>query len=316
MVSAVAVQRFFVALFVASGAQAQSVDAHSQAIIDVHMHAHAADRFGTVGPPNPVTGEPSAARTDADLLRSALDAMRRYNIVLAVASSALPSVERWRQAAPDRIIGGAQVDVGIPFPDVQKLREDIRAGRIGMIGEIGAQYLGLSPADTSLAPYYALAEEMDVPVGVHMGIGPPNSPFECCPKFRASLGNPLLLEEVLVRHPKLRLSLMHAGYPYLDQSIALMQMYPQVYADLSVINWIIPRAEFHRYLESLMRAGFGKRLMFGSDQMVWPESIGAAIRGIESAEFLSPEQKRDIFYNNAARFLRLDRKQTGSKGRG
>jgi uncharacterized protein len=316
MASAGAARRLVVVLLLATGAQGQPVDAHSQAIIDVHLHAHAADRFGTVGPRNPVTGEPSAARTDVDLLRSALEAMRRHNIVFAVASSALPSVERWRQAAPDRILGGAQIDIGIPFPDVQKLREEIRAGRIGMIGEIGAQFLGLSPADSSLAPYFALAEEMDIPVGVHTGIGPPNAALECCPKLRASLGSPLLLEELLVRHPKLRLSVMHAGYPYLEQTIALMQMYPQVYADLSAIDWMIPRAEFHRYLESLMRAGFGKRLMFGSDQMVWPESIGAAIRGIDSAEFLSPEQKRDIFYNNAARFFRIERKQPATRGRG
>ena len=40
--------------------------------------------------------------------------------------------------------------------------------------------------------------------------------------------------------------------------------------------------------------------------MFWPESIGLAIEGIESAEFLSTEQKRDLFYNNAARFLRLE----------
>ena len=45
--------------------------------------------------------------------------------------------------------------------------------------------------------------------------------------------------------------------------------------------------------------------MFGSDQMQWPEVIDEAIEGIESAPFLSEEQKRDIFYNNAARFLRL-----------
>ena len=45
--------------------------------------------------------------------------------------------------------------------------------------------------------------------------------------------------------------------------------------------------------------------MFGSDQMIWPEVIGLAIEGIESADFLSAEQKADIFYNNAARFLRL-----------
>jgi predicted TIM-barrel fold metal-dependent hydrolase len=39
--------------------------------------------------------------------------------------------------------------------------------------------------------------------------------------------------------------------------------------------------------------------------MVWPEAIGMAIEGIESAKFLSKEEKRDIFYNNAARFLKL-----------
>jgi len=46
--------------------------------------------------------------------------------------------------------------------------------------------------------------------------------------------------------------------------------------------------------------------MFGSDQMIWPDTIRIAIETIESADFLSADQKRDIFYNNAARFLRLD----------
>jgi hypothetical protein len=113
------------------------------------------------------------------------------------------------------------------------------------------------------------------------------------------------LEEVLIRHPKLRVYLMHAGYPYLQETIAIMHMYPQVYADLGVIDWALPVEEFHDYLRALMRAGFGKRLMFGSDQMVWPEAIGLAIEGVESASFLTQEQKRDIFYNNAVRFLRL-----------
>ena len=34
-----------------------------------------------------------------------------------------------------------------------------------------------------------------------------------------------------------------------------------------------------------------------------------AIAGVETATFLSPQQKRDIFYNNAARFLRLSDEQ-------
>jgi predicted TIM-barrel fold metal-dependent hydrolase len=45
--------------------------------------------------------------------------------------------------------------------------------------------------------------------------------------------------------------------------------------------------------------------MFGSDQMFWPEAIGMAVDAIEAADFLTREQKADIFHNNAARFLRL-----------
>ncbi|HUE82341.1 MAG TPA: amidohydrolase family protein [Pyrinomonadaceae bacterium] len=91
--------------------------------------------------------------------------------------------------------------------------------------------------------------------------------------------------------------------------MALMTKYPQVYADLARHNWNSPRQTFHERLKALMDAGLGKRLMFGSDEDVWPEAIGMAIEGIESATFLTEEQKRDIFYNNAARFLRLDEKQ-------
>ena len=97
---------------------------------------------------------------------------------------------------------------------------------------------------------------------------------------------------------------MHAGWPMLDQMIALVWAHPQVYVDTGVINWALPRKESHRYLLRLIDAGFGKRIMFGSDQMVWPEAIGMAIEGIKSAP-LTQEQKRDIFYNNAHKFFRL-----------
>jgi hypothetical protein len=59
-------------------------------------------------------------------------------------------------------------------------------------------------------------------------------------------------------------------------------------------------------LRRLVEAGFGKRIMFGSDQMNWPEALPRAIEAIETADFLGQEQKRDILYNNAVRFLRLD----------
>ena len=50
--------------------------------------------------------------------------------------------------------------------------------------------------------------------------------------------------------------------------------------------------------------------------MVWPRTIEIAIATIENAPFLSEEQKRDIFYKNAARFLRLSEEEITSTTEG
>jgi hypothetical protein len=54
-----------------------------------------------------------------------------------------------------------------------------------------------------------------------------------------------------------------------------------------------------------MDAGFGDMVMFGSDQMIWPQAILLAIDAIEAAEFLMDDQKRDIMYFNTVHFLRI-----------
>ena len=224
----------------------------------------------------------------------------------SVPSGQAETVARWRAAAPDQILAGAYVDENNPLPDLATLRADILAGRVQALGELVLQHMGMAPNDPRLEPYYALAEELNIPVGIHTGIGPPGTPYlPGLQGFRVTLGNPALVEEVLVRHPRLRVYPMHGGAPYLQETKAILAVYPQVYLDLATINWILPRQEFHNYLRELMAAGFGKRLLFGSDQMFWPEAIGMAIEGIESASFLSEQEKRDIFYNNAVRFLKL-----------
>lgn len=129
------------------------------------------------------------------------------------------------------------------------------------------------------------------------------------PGYRARMHSPLSLEEPLLRHPGLRVNVMHAGWPMLDDTLALLYAHPQVYVGVGVIDYILPRPAFHRYLRRLVKAGFGNRIMFGSDQMVWPGAIEYAIESIESADFLSDSEKRDILYNNAARFLRLSKQQ-------
>ena len=286
-----------------------------QPIIDMHLHANSVER-GPDGAPNrrpcnpsPCLGIPSKVQTVDDVLKLTLEAMDRNNIVLGfLSSSPLDNVYRWVEAAPGRFI--ASPGVGDPGEiDLRALRKDYEARRLRGMGELGNQYAGIEATDQRLEPFFALAEEFDVPVLIHHhGTGAPSV------QFRISMGHPEQLEDILVRHPKLRLSIEAAGFPFLEETIALMYRYPLVYADLSL--WKYPREAFHKYLRGLIEAGLGKRLMFGSDQMEWPDTvIDEEIEAIKSATFLTEEQKRDIFYNNAARFLRLSEAQIASHHR-
>lgn len=318
--------------FAALALAATQLPASPPPIIDMHFHAYAADAMGPPGtsicapyehwlhrdPKQPIeaylqdfTLAPNCPRalkapaTNEELRDGSLAILRKRNI-LAVASGPAERVADFHGRAPDRIIPAVSFG-DAALPTVEELRALHAAGRLKVIGELTFQYAGIAPDDALIEPYYALAEELDVPVAIHVGPGPPGISYFGMPGYRMRDSSALALEEVLMRHPKLRLYAMHAGWPLAHDMIALMYAHPQVYVDTGIIDYAFPRAEFHAYLKRLVDAGFGKRIMFGSDQMVWPEAIEAAIEGIESADFLTPEQKRDIFYNNAARFLRLEK---------
>jgi predicted TIM-barrel fold metal-dependent hydrolase len=45
--------------------------------------------------------------------------------------------------------------------------------------------------------------------------------------------------------------------------------------------------------------------MFGSDQMMWPYAIEESVDFLNSLDFLTSQEKENIFYHNATRFLKL-----------
>lgn len=307
-----------------SPARAQDSPKQHLPIIDMHLHALPAngwpggpsivcpgEEFAAFDPrtkwdpnhlwetcPNPLV----APATDEELLREILATMDRYNVVFAATSGSLEHVRRYRQAAPKRMLPGintAVANLGTP----ESLRALIRDGEIAILGEIAPQVEGISPDDEILEPYFALAEELDIPLAFHV-LSAQN--IYLAPRNRAALNNPLLLEKMLIRHPKLRIYVMHSGWPMLNEMISILFLYPQVYVDVAGIDWLLPRKEFHRYLRGLVEAGFGKRIMFGSDASMWPKTLSIGIEAIESADFLTEDQKQNIFCRNAAHFLRLN----------
>lgn len=281
--------------------------ATKEPIIDVHLHAMPvgfglnieklmSEHHGSYYKPA-VFDSIKSEQSDKDVVEKTLQYLKKYNVVKAVTSGAL--LNQYIQADSQRIIPAYfLIDLKIP---IDSLRKWFVSGRYKVLGEVATQYIGLSPADPSLDSFYALAEELNIPVGIHMGPGAPGNK-----NFKIKNGNPLLIEEVLQRHPKLKLWIMHAGYPMDNELISMLRMYGNLYVDISALPWSESKTEFYRFLKRLVDAGFSKRIMFGSDQNNWPALIAVSIKNIEDAPFLSKQQKRDIFYNNAARFFGIN----------
>ena len=306
-------------------------------IIDMHVHAYPANFFGP--PPvgvctpyeswagadsqlsslaylfkNPPCSDPVwSPPTDDDVMTQSIDAMKRNNIY-GVLSGSPQAVADWMAAAPRRFFPGLLLLPGMEqhTHSVEDVRELHAEGRLAVLGEIGNQYVGLDPSDPQLEPYWQLMEDLDVPIAIHVGPGPAGAPHNGYPNYRARMHSALILEEMVVKHPDLRVYVMHAGYPMLEDLLALMYAHPQVYVEVGFVVWGHPRAAFYRYLQGIVDAGFGGRVMFGSDQNVWPGVIEPSIAAINDAPFLSDKQKRDILYNNAARFLRLSEETIAS----
>lgn len=309
-------------------AGAQNTTAETPPIVDVHMHT--SDGTGRDAPmcPNasgftasdPAKGETPNGwareecspklypKTGEAYRRELIAEMKRLN-VRAIMFGEPGEVRLWMEAAPGLIIPGtgfAATTDPEKQTSVEGLRRLFTAGGFKVMGEIGLQYAGLSPSDPQFDKYFALAEELDIPVAIHMGTGGSGRASIRMPTFRGAMGDPLELEEMLARHPKLRVQVMHAGYPMIDSMLTLLQINPHVSVDVAGLIWSYPLVEVNRYIRRLVEAGFGDRVMFGTDQLARPGLMAHSIAIIQNADYLTSQQKRDILHNNAARFFRLN----------
>ena len=284
---------------------AQSNVPYRGPIIDVHLHAHTRESLARPVP-NPATGQMSPATAEEHMTRS-LEIMKQRNVVLGIVSGpSVASVQVWDAAAPDRILTGIGPDDPTQFMKPEDLDRLFGAKKLDVFGEVAAQYAGYSPSDPAFDAYWAVAAKHGVPVGIHTGGAPPRTPYTCCPKFRLALGDPLLLEDLLVKFPTLKVYVMHAGGFFPQSALMLMTMYPQVHVDISTLTWTpIAGDLLEPFLREAKRRRLLDRVMFGSDQMAWPEAIALAIDRVNRLDFLTVEEKQDLFYDNAAKFLGL-----------
>ena len=280
-------------------------------VIDLHMHA----------PMNPGEVQEFAPR-----LQSQLETMDNLDVRYVMLTGVPDVLFAWRPEVEEQVgvlpgllfpcVNGAAVmwgrpcfDDGEDWPDPDRVRDHVEAGRVGALGEIATQFLGLGPSDPALEPYFMLAAEYDLPMFIHMLPGIPQARYDGeqigdfpVPDLRASAGDPLLLEEVLGKYPDVRVIVVHAGWPMAEEMATILRRHPQVYAEVGLLQStdFFPREEYYSFLRRLIDAGFGDRVLFGSDA-----SLEEGVAAIMEADFLTYEQKEAILCRNAATLLRL-----------
>jgi len=278
-------------------------------IIDMHVHSYANSDFGEREPASDYYGNKGSRDAETHRLAT-FAAFKKFNIVKAVVSGNPESVENWiAKDSSHRIIKGILMytprDYGI---DTVKFEQMIKDKKIEVFGEIAPYYSGTTLSDSSWQPYLRICEKYDIPVAVHTGGGDPGGTYSWSPKARLKFGDPYLIEDVLVRYPKLRIYLMHnGGEEWHEHALRLMAYYPQLYTDIAVMLWVEPNTQrtVAEFLKNVKHAGYLNRVMFGSDQMIWPYAIEKSIKYLNSLTFLTKQDKEDILYNNAIRFLKM-----------
>jgi len=279
--------------------------AYDGPVIDMHLHAWP---LGEDGPP-------TAPKNQVAMLET-LQQLDKFNIVLAATSGPEEFLTEWSAEDTDRLLLGPVFPcikglnptwyqyecfaAGGDFPDLSWLEEKYSSGEYGLMGELYNQYAGIPYDDSRMTPYYALAERLGIPVAIHTHSAPPLTAHRCCPAFRIRNGNPLLVEDVLARFPKLKVQIMHANPLVYPEVLDLLIQYPKVYVDISPWEWALPQEKFNRLLYMYKEQGLLGRIMYGSDGHDYAESFAA----YEAADFLTERELAGIFCGNAQRFLR------------
>ena len=190
-------------------------------VIDMHMHSYTEKDFWTGNARN---GHASSKSLQEHLSQT-IEKMNKHNIKYAVISGTIESLEKYTKA-DKRFIPGYQdfQDTLIP---VTQFEEYVQNGKIKVFGEVMAVYKGQKLTDSLYQPYLRICEKYGIPVAFHSGGSFPNAQNLGWPKYRIALGDPFLIEDVLVEYPKLKLYLMHAGENFYQNTLRMMDGYPK-----------------------------------------------------------------------------------------
>jgi predicted TIM-barrel fold metal-dependent hydrolase len=228
-------------------------------IIDCHSHIWPslnqlgqAQGFSCLGLPDSLPAKPeqhleSSGPAEAVLVLGFVSDMLKAEIPN-------PFIRDYVAAYPERMIGLAGIDPtrsgGVQ--ELQRLHKDDNfAGAV-----LSPACQGFHPCDTRAMRLYELAEQSALPIYFLYGeVLPQTAALECA--------NPTVLDEVGRSFPNLKIVISHLGFPWIEQTLALLSKHPHIYADVAGLTekpW-----QAYRTLTLAYEYGVIEKLLFASD---------------------------------------------------
>ena len=168
---------------------------------------------------------------------------------------------------PDRFTGWCSVDPN-DADCVEQLVYNVET--LGLRGlKLGSIYQNFDPADPKHVPLFRKAEQLGIPVILHQGTsfvreGP------------LKYANPILLEDIAVACPDLRMIISHMGHPWETECVVLIRKHPNLYANVSALHYR-PLRHYFAFMTAL-EYGVEHKLIFGSDfPSATPEQVIAGL---------------------------------------
>ena len=154
----------------------------------------------------------------------------------------------------DRFIGWCSVDPNDPAC-VEQLTHYVN--NLGFRGlKVSPIYQNWDPQDPRHLPLFKRAEQLGIPVNIHQGTsfvrpGP------------LKYANPILLEDIAIACPDLRIIIAHMGHPWETECVVLIRKHPNLYANISALHYR-PWRHWQAFMTAI-EYGVEHKLIFGSD---------------------------------------------------
>ncbi len=197
-------------------------------------------------------------------------------------------------------------DIVIPFASI-----DPRKGKLGAreardlvenYGVRGFKFHGIiqdiHPADRIAYPIYEVIAEHKLPAIFHTGHSGMGTGMRGGGGVRLKWGQPILIDDVAVDFPDIKIILAHPSWPWVDESLSMALHKENVYIDLSGWSPKYFQPQIIQYANSQLR----KKMLFGSDfPLIRPEKWIEIASQVGFKEDVMP----GILKENAARLLGL-----------